>query len=350
MLIMKLKELQAYLRVVSIDLVFLIHPDPNIIYFSQMQPSYALLLISSKKVDFFLTKLDLKPKISGVNVQEISPDWDKKLKNSEIKKVGINKNSLTLADLDRLKKIYPNAKFVDVSSKLSKLRSCKTGLEISRIKKACQITSKAFDLVVKELGKNTLKTEQDVADFLEKSIKSQGGSLAFPTITAMGENSAIPHHKTSKYKLKRGFLLIDFGASYNNYCADMTRVVFIGKPNAAEKRYYALLLETQKSIIDKAAKDLKFKQLDEYARKSLGEYSSKFIHSLGHGIGIEVHEAPVFSDAKQTIKDNCVFTIEPGIYFSGRFGLRIEDTLFFKDRPKILTTATKKLIEIRNKP
>lgn len=345
---MRLKEFQNYLKTLKIDLTVLIHPDPNITYFTKIKPSHAILLVQPKKTELFLTKLDKKPTISSITIRDFSPDWVRILNNPLVKKVGVNKNSLTLAYLDKLKTVYPNAKFIDISNKLNELRSCKTVKEITAITKACQITVNAFNFVVKELGKNSLKTEQDVADFLEKKIKFMGGEIAFPTIVAMGKNAAIPHHQTNSYNLKRGFLLMDFGASYNHYCSDMTRVVFLGKPTPSEKNYYHLLLKTQEAAINKITKGLTFKQLEEHTRKSLGRYSANFIHSLGHGIGIEVHESPTFSNSKYRIKDNQVFTIEPGIYFPGKFGLRIEDTLVFKGNISILTTATKNLIQIRN--
>lgn len=347
---MKLGQFQNYLKKTGTDLAILIYPDPSITYFSQIKPSQAILLIKPKKAELFLTRLDKKPKLSGVTVREFTSRWVEVLKDRTIAKVGVNESSLTLAYLNKLKTIYPNAKFIDISHSLIELRSCKTSEEISLIDKACQITVSAFDLVVGELRRGTLRTEQDVSDFLEKSIRSMGGDLAFPTIVAMGKNAATPHHKTSQNELKRGFLLMDFGASYNNYCSDMTRVVFLGKPNQVEIADYNLLLNTQEDIIHSITKGSRFKQLDKQARKSLGKYSSSFIHSLGHGIGIEVHESPIFSNNKHQVSDNQVFTIEPGIYFPGRFGLRIEDTLVFNGDTKILTTATKNLIKIQIKP
>ena len=163
----------------------------------------------------------------------------------------------------------------------------------------------------------------------------------------MGKNAAIPHHITSNQKLHKGFLLIDCGASYQHYNADMTRMIYLGTPSVSEKAFYALLLKSQESVISIIKEGIPFKNLDDISRKNLGKYSSKFVHSLGHGIGLEVHEAPSFSpDPKNIIKKNQIFTIEPGIYFPNKFGLRIEDTLYFDGKVKILTKASKKLVSL----
>ena len=145
--------------------------------------------------------------------------------------------------------------------------------------------------------------------------------------------------------MQKGFLQLDFGACYRNYCSDMSRVLYIGKPGKVEKEHYELLRTAQAMPIKEVAKDQPFTELDKISRKHLGRFSSHFIHSLGHGVGVEIHEAPSFSEeAKQTIKENHIFTIEPGIYFPGKYGIRIEDTLLFDGKTKILTTSPKDLV------
>jgi Xaa-Pro aminopeptidase len=344
---MKLREFQSYLSSKKIDLSFFAHPDPTITYFTQMKPSYAFLLITPTTASLHLTKLDHKPTIKHITTKIIDKNWTTDLSNKKIKIVGINKETITLSFYEKLKKLYPRAKFVDIAEKLHQLRSQKTTDEIKKISEACKITSNAFNLVVSELSKNTLKTEQDVADFLEKKMRNQNGSLAFPTIVAMGKNAATPHHVTSNNKLNQGFLLMDFGACYENYCADMTRVVFLGKPNKSERTYYDLLLKSQQNAINEIEEKKSFMQLDKVARETLKDHSKFFTHSLGHGIGVEVHEAPTFSQKGQNIQKNQVFTVEPGIYFPNKFGLRIEDTILFNGKTKVLTTASKELISIK---
>lgn len=338
---MKLTQFQQHLRQQHLDLAILTHPDPNITYFTQMKPSYAFLLITPKKATLYLTALDKKPKIKGIQVKALTKNWSKKMK---VNSIGINKGSLSVASLERIKKNFPKAKFIDIYTKLEELREEKTSREVQKITKACALTDDAFAALLKELPTKTLHTEQEVALFLEKHIRQHGGNIAFPTIAAMGKHAATPHHVTSINLLTRGFLVLDFGASYQHYCADMTRTIFLGTPTRKEKELYSLLQGAQQAAINKVGKGVAFSELDKTARGKLGKYSKYFNHSLGHGIGIEVHEGTQYRDKKSKINENCVFTIEPGIYIPGKAGLRIEDTLMFDGKVKILTKVTKELV------
>ncbi len=343
---MKLSAFQEYLRRQHLGGAFFVHPDPTLLYFTQQPLSYGLLLVTPRDASLYITKLDQPRNSLGIMVKPLVKDWSKQLSSLKPKVMGINKTSLTVSWLEKLKKIWPTARFVDVSETLQELRQQKTPEEIQKITTACTLTTNSFTALLKELPKRTLHTEQDVALFLEKHVVQQGGEWAFPPIVAMGKNAAVPHHATSTQLLKRGFLLLDFGAKYQNYCADMTRVVFLGTPTAEEKKYYQLLLDAQQGASAAVQEDTSFHQLETIARKKLGKYAKNFTHSLGHGIGIEVHEAPVFSDKKQNVRRKVVFTIEPGIYFPGKFGLRIEDTLLFDGKTRILTKATKELVVV----
>ena len=220
----------------------------------------------------------------------------------------------------------------------------KTPQELEYIKKACEISTRAFELTLAELNHKTLKTEQDVALFLEKKMREQGGEIGFPTIIAMGKNAATPHHVTSLAPLHKGFLLFDFGASYNHYCADMSRTVYLGSPSVSEREIYTLLQQSQQAPIKGVAEGKALLDLDKIARKILGKQATRFIHSLGHGIGLEVHEAPSFVKEVK-VQQNVPLTIEPGVYFPGKFGIRIEDTLYWDGkRVQVLTQFTKDLI------
>ena len=343
---MKLTSFQKYLATQKIDVVLLIHPDITITYFTQMKPSFAYLLIASRKAELYLTSLDKKPALPHIAVKELQKKWAEKWLKSRIKRIGINKKVMTVAQRERIKKIFPKARFVDISERLQELRAVKTPEEVRKIKKACEITTNALAALVKEFHTKKLRTELDVALFLEKKMREQGGEIAFPTIVAMGKNAAVPHHLTSRDRLHRGFLVLDFGASYQHYCADMTRTLFLGTPTHQEKELYELLLTSQQRAIEAIKEGTPFEHLDKVVRKALGKYSSYFSHSLGHGVGIEVHEEPVFSDPNAKVQPNQVFTIEPGVYFLGRRGLRIEDTLVFNGKVTILTTFSKELISI----
>lgn len=341
---MKLGEFQHYLLTEQIDLAFFVHPDISITYFTQFSASFAYFLVFPKQAILYLTTLDRKPKIRGVSVEELRTGWEKKVGINPVKKIGINKEVLSLAFFEKLQKLYPQAVFVDVSLKLKELRRQKTEEEIHSIQTACQITSEAFDKLIDALP--NLATEAHAAAYLENYFKEKGAEAAFPTIAATGKNGATPHHQTSTQKLCRGPLQLDFGAKYSHYCADMSRVVFLGTAVKQEKERYDLLLEVQLAAIDYVKEKRLFSELHSFAQQRLGKYNKYFIHSLGHGIGLEVHEAPRFSlEAKEIIMKHEPFTIEPGVYFPGKFGLRIEDTVYVDNngKVKILTTANKEL-------
>ncbi len=329
-------------------MAFLTSPDSSITYFTQIVPSRAQLLISPGAASLYLSKLDFMPKLAGIKVKQLEADWEKYLTDNKIKKIGVSSDKISYSFYRKLKKIYPKAKFVDVSSKLKELRRQKTKAEIEKIAKACKIAARAFNEFINNYSPKTFKTESDVAFFLEKQIKEQGAELAFPPIVASAEHSAIPHYLTSAAKLRRGFLQLDFGAKYQNYCSDLSRVVCLGPATREQQELYHTLLQAQEETIKQINSGGRCSDLDAFARKKLGKYSSYFIHSLGHGLGIDVHEAPALSsESKEMVEERQVFTIEPGIYFPKRYGMRIEDTVLFDKKVKVLTSAAKDLIVLK---
>ena len=293
---MKLKEFQQYLRESNLDLVLLIHPDIHITYFTQTKPSFSFLSISPNSAKLHLTSLDKQPHITNISITSIKKNWDQKLAQKNIKRLGINKESLTVQYLEKIKKIFPKAKLIDISPKLKQLRSQKTREEIKKINHACKITDSVFAELINKLDRpnklnkpNKLNTEKEISLFIDNKIKEQDGELAFPTIVATNKNSAIPHHITSNQRLRTGFLLFDFGACYQNYCSDMSRTIYLGKPSKKEKETYDLLLTAQSNSINNIQENLSFEELNKSTKKDLSPYSSHFIHSLGHGLGLEIH-------------------------------------------------------------
>lgn len=222
----------------------------------------------------------------------------------------------------------------------------KTAAEIKKIQKACSETSKIFGKCIQLIPK--LKSEKEIKSCLAKEAKKKGYKIAYDVIVASGKNAANPHYEKCRSKLKRGFLVIDFGVKYKGYCSDMTRTVFLGKPAKKQRKLYNKVLNVQKKAIEMFRKNKTMGQADKYARKRLGK---EFIHCLGHGVGKKIHEPPLMRpDNKNKISNNACFTVEPGVYRKARYGIRIEDTLVkINNKIKILTPLSKKLVIIDNK-
>ena len=256
------------------------------------------------------------------------------------KTIGFEENNLTFAEFKNLKKILYGKKITAQNNLVENLRLIKEDQEISNILKAQTISQNAFEKLIKTIKPG--QTEAEIADKLEKIMKTLGGQgLAFESIIASGPNSALPHYLTGKRKIKKGeFLLFDFGTKYKNYCADLSRTIFVGKALDHHKNVYKHVELAQKSAIEKISHQLKTSEVfhaanDIFKDKKLDNY---FLHSLGHGIGLEVHESPYIraSGITDELLEGMVFSIEPGLYLNWG-GVRIEDLVVIKNgRAKIL--------------
>lgn len=234
-------------------------------------------------------------------------------------------------------------------------RSVKLDYEIERIKKAQSITDAAFSHIIKLISenKNTL-TERDVALEIDYFMQKNGAECpAFETIAISGDASSLPHGVPRNEKLKNGFLTMDFGARYNGYCSDMTRTVVIGKADDELKKIYNTVLSAQKSALEMIKGGMPCKDADSIARNIIeaAGYGKAFGHSLGHGVGMFIHEKPNLSPrapASSLLTAGNVVTVEPGIYLEGRFGCRIEDMILITPDGSIynFTSSDKDLIEI----
>src|SRR3989344_2891344 len=277
----------------------------------------------------------------------------------EIKTLGIEEDNLTVAEFKTVKKHFKNIKHFNVSH----FRSAKTDDEIKRIKKACQIGDLAFKYILKKIKVGV--TEKEIAGELKKFIKENGAEFSFPAIVAFGKNSSIPHHQTGNTKLKDGdTVLLDLGAKVENYCSDMTRTVFFGSPinkqslrsvDLKQRKIYRVVLEAQQKAVDfinrttKGSKEIKAQEVDRVAREYIRSQGFPDIpHSLGHGVGLEVHEHPSLSPkSRDILKEGMVFSIEPGIYLPNFGGVRIEDLFVLeKNGLRQLTNSDKKLFFI----
>jgi Xaa-Pro aminopeptidase len=188
--------------------------------------------------------------------------------------------------------------------------------------------------------------ETTVAAMLEQGARTRGAEgMSFETIVASGPRSALPHGRATAQRLPRkGFLTLDFGVILKGYCSDMTRTVFLGQPTRRERFTYDSVLEAQQAAVKAVKPGVSCGDVDEAARSvlrkaGLAEY---FTHSTGHGVGLEIHEAPrIAADQSQSLLPGMVVTIEPGVYIAGHFGVRIEDMVVVtRDGGQVLTPAS----------
>lgn len=218
-------------------------------------------------------------------------------------------------------------------------------VKVDCIRKGCKVADKVFSEIIKDFN---FKTEKELAGFIKKKAKENKVKLAFPTIAAAGRNGAEIHHKPKDSGLM-GFIVIDFGFKVKGYCCDITRTVFVGKITAEQRNIYNKVLRVQEASIKDLKKGISYRELDLRARKRFGKLKKNFKHALGHGVGSKIHQRPnVHPKSKDIAKIGDVITIEPGLYFGGRFGIRIEDTVLVCGRKcEVLTKSSKKLVVVR---
>lgn len=258
-------------------------------------------------------------------------------------------NDLTLRKLDWLNTLFPEVSFLPQDMVLETLRQQKNETEIEKLKSA----QNQVDSVLLPFLKSNLKTditEKELAFKLEIAFRGNGKfDLSFPIIVAFGKNSAIPHHEPSSQKLTSGEnILIDCGVKFDGFCSDMTRNFVFGKVDQEFLQSYCKLLKIQKKCLNQFVPNKKISNIEIFCRKELGTLEPFFTHSLGHGVGLEIHEEPrISTQSEKYLQKNEIVTCEPGIYFPQKFGIRIEDTLIVRDKkPEILTKTTKDLLRI----
>ncbi|MGE5042414.1 MAG: M24 family metallopeptidase [Candidatus Levyibacteriota bacterium] len=279
--------------------------------------------------------------------KKLMPQLQEIIDKEKLAIIGFEEN-LTVAEHKRFKKLE-RVKLKLTEEIVEFVRQIKDLQELTALQKACALTDDAFSHVLKTLKVSV--TELEVAWEIEKHIREHGGELSFPTIVAFGENSAVPHHITGNQKLKTNdIILLDFGAAVDGYHADMTRTVFFGKADEKFKEMHETVQEAQQLPFElvKGA-SITPKQIDEISRNFITERGYPSVpHSVGHGVGLEVHELPHIHPAfDEEIEKNTPFTIEPGIYIPGFGGVRIEDTVFYDGSQIVqLTKSPKNLIEL----
>lgn len=269
--------------------------------------------------------------------------------DNRLERIGFESDVVTCAQLDALKNTFQSAQFVPCEGLVDKMREIKDAGEIENIVTAQRIAEKSLDRLLTLITPEM--TEIEVALELEYGMRKFGAEKSsFDTIAVSGSASSRPHGEPRNVKLEKGFLTMDFGALYNGYCSDMTRTIVIGKADDEMKKVYNTVLEAQLAALDFVAAGKSGAACDKVARDIIygAGYEGCFGHSLGHGVGMYIHEEPRVSSANnEPLKVGNIVTVEPGIYLEGKYGVRIEDMVYLSENgPVNLTKAKKELFEI----
>lgn len=312
-------------------------PDPNFLYCAGESIDGSILVWKKDEKILITSKMNASKAERIFDGSVFAIDW--KDAGSTIKKliprgkVGLDFGNLRTQGYLRLLKMFGKGRIVDISSKLNDLRRVKAQKEIEKIASAVKISKK----ILGELQLSPKMSEIDVVNSLILACAKEGVVPAFPPIVAAGINSKEPHHKPTQKKLGNGLVLIDFGVRYKHYNADLTRCYFLGSCKE-EKKAYEQAKSIQHEIIDNMPSFHTGGQLAQFAQNACKKAGwGKMIHSIGHGLGLEVHDPPSLGfSSKDKLEDGVVLAIEPG-WYGKKFGVRFEnDVVWGKRKAKVL--------------
>ena len=332
----RLKSIHSALKQRGLD-GLLVSLPANISYLTESLSRDAYLLVSLKgniyftdsryteEAKVFLKDNALFRECNGLVFKHIT----EAILSLGLERIGFEERHLPFAEFTKIKE-YSRGKFnlIPTHSIIEDKRQIKDSQEIIKLRKATRITALALEYI-KQFLIPGVKEIEIVAE-LERFIRYQGASAsAFEIIVASGPNSSQPHHLSGERKLKNNEpVLIDLGVDYQGYKSDLTRVLFLGKISTLVRKVYEIVLKAQELAIKRIRPGAEMAEIDRVAREYIAAqgYGGYFTHNLGHGFGLEVHEAPHISGREASaIKPGMTFTVEPGIYLPGKFGIRIED-------------------------
>jgi len=267
-------------------------------------------------------------------------------------RTGFESQHVSVEEHETLKVRFGAVELVRTPGLVEQLRLVKDEAEIEALRQACAAADRALDDLLRNGGLRPGRTELDVARDLENRMLEHGSSApSFASIIAAGAHSAIPHHQPTGAELKRGdFVKLDFGATVDGYHSDMTRTFVIGEPADWQRELYDLVHAAQAAGTRAVAPGAEVSEVDAAAREVIvaAGRGEQFAHGLGHGVGLQIHEAPsLAATGVGTLSAGMAVTVEPGVYLAGRGGVRIEDTLVVRDgEPELLTLTTKDLVAV----
>lgn len=327
----------------------------NIRYLTGFTGSNAVLAVAADGDDIFGT--DFRYLIQSAAETGMSPLVDRKtlaavaakLADRRIETLGYESHVVTVDDRDVLADLLPATRLASIERAVEEARTVKDEDEIELLRHACRIGDAALAEMLGDGGLRPGRTEREIARDLDSRMLELGAdAISFDTIVASGEHSAIPHHSPTDRVLAAGdFLTLDFGAEYRGYHADMTRTFTVGGPTDWQREIYELVATAQAAGRDAVAIGATVAEVDRAARDLItaAGHGPEFGHGLGHGVGLQIHEAPSLAAiGTGTLAELMTVTVEPGVYVEGRGGVRIEDTLVVRaDGPELLTMTPKDL-------
>ncbi len=353
----RLDQLRHVMKGAQVDGILVNHPA-HLRYLLGFSGSTGMAIVGKRSINFFTNDLyDVQVRkevypIPGLNTHITRDFWAAVASSgigSRLTRVGFVPTATTVATYKAMKKALSPAKVVEVSDLVAPITQSKSKAEIASIAKAADIVSEAYQQMLGMVAAGM--TEHEVASFLATTTRALGSSKdAFDIIVVSGPRSAMPHGRASTAVLKKGHVVtVDFGACVDGLHSDMTRTFCIGTPSKQAVDMYAVLFDAHLTALDAVAVGVTGDQLDAAARGVIEKagFGQYFRHSLGHGLGYDVHELPRVAHGNTTgvIPENCVLTIEPGIYVPGTFGMRIEDDVLVTSKgPVILTSAPRELV------
>lgn len=343
-------------RMAGMDLQGMIVANPiNVKYLTGIDAEGILLL--TRKENIYVTDSRYTEYVTSILTpfDEIVVDDQKNISKDDFENyfmfcenVGFEEDYITYSKYKEYMHKFRINNFVEATKIIESLRMIKDNEEIEYIKKACKITDDCFNMIIQYIkpGMTEIQVARKIQDFYRDFAEGE----SFETIVASGENTSKPHAIPTNRKIeKQDIVLIDMGCKVKGYCSDMTRTIFIGEPTEEQLKIYNLVLKNQKQVLDDIQEGKNIKNLSRRLENNFAEYGYDMIHSLGHGVGLEIHEKPfVNSKNDNSLKENMVITDEPGIYLPGNFGIRIEDTVLVKKQGhQALTESTKECIIIK---
>ena len=319
----------------SSDLQGLIISNPvNIKYLTNIDAEGILLLTrkeniyitDSRYIEHVHSTLTLFDEIIVYDIHDVSKD-DYENFFMFCENVGFEEHYVTYAQYKEFVRKYKIHNLVETEKMIEKQRMIKDEDEVHNIQKACEITDNCFSYILTYIKPGM--TEKQIADEIEEYYKQRTDGLSFETIVASGENSSMPHAVPTDRKIQeKDIITIDMGCKVNGYCSDMTRTFFVGEVPEEVKKVYDLVLKNQVQTQEEFKDGANTRLLSKMVENDFKLNGYDLIHSLGHGVGMEIHEPPyINSKSDVQLKENMIVTNEPGIYIPGKFGVRIEDTV-----------------------